>query len=62
MKDKLIFSFFEPMPDLFEEFLAKLFEYSTYKLEHPNITYPWKENGNDSFIPIKPDLVLYQDK
>ena len=62
MKDKLIFSFFEPMPDLFEEFLAKLFEYSTYKLEHPNITYPWKENGKDSNMNIQPDLVLYQDK
>ena len=31
MKDKLIFSFFEKMPDLFEEFLAKLFEYSKYE-------------------------------
>ena len=62
MKDKLIFSFFEKMPDLFEEFLAKLFEYSKYELESQNITYPWKENGKDSNLHIKPDLVLYQDK
>ena len=62
MKDKLIFSFFENMPDLFEEFLAKLFEYSKYELESQNTTYPWKENGKDSNLHIKPDLVLYQDK